>query len=238
MVEQKSTTVYISRVARYGGRDRRESMSIATRQSPREAEPRPPDSSRHRDAVSTRRRLLDAARLRFARDGYSSTKVRDVATDAGVNVALINRYFVSKEGLFEACLTGAAEELHRSEEAEVTIGQVIDTIITQVADSPSGEHSIKLMLLLRSSGDERTEQIRRSAIARSAERIAAAAGWRPDDPDGDALLLRAQVALSVGLGLVLLRSSSGLEPLGSANEGELCSPVRDLLTSVLTPSAH
>src|SRR5687768_16792368 len=58
-----------------------------------------------RDAARTRRRLLEAARRRFARDGYATSTVRDIADDAGVNVALISRYFTSKEGLFEACLT-------------------------------------------------------------------------------------------------------------------------------------
>ena len=69
--------------------------------------PRP----RRRDAASTRQLLLDAARRRFARDGYAATTVRDIADDAGVNVALISRYFDSKEGLFEACLAAAVDEL-------------------------------------------------------------------------------------------------------------------------------
>ncbi|GAA3163585.1 TetR family transcriptional regulator [Nonomuraea salmonea] len=68
---------------------------------------------RRRDAARTRQRLLDAALKRFAHDGYAATTVRDITDDAGVNVALVNRYFQSKEGLFEACLEAASEELRR-----------------------------------------------------------------------------------------------------------------------------
>src|SRR3954467_2700576 len=77
-----------------------------------DAPPRP--SSPPRDAGRTRQLLLDAARRRFAEDGYAATTVRDIAEDAGVNVALTSRYFTSKEGLFEACLSTAGEELRRS----------------------------------------------------------------------------------------------------------------------------
>ena len=37
---------------------------------------------RSRDAAGTRQLLLQAARIRFARDGYSATTVRDIANDA------------------------------------------------------------------------------------------------------------------------------------------------------------
>ncbi len=64
-----------------------------------------------RDAAATRRALVRAARRRFATDGYRATTVRQIAADAGVNVALINRYFESKEGLFEACMMRTSDEL-------------------------------------------------------------------------------------------------------------------------------
>src|SRR6266568_1912295 len=62
---------------------------------------------RRRDAVATRRALLESARGRFTRLGYDRTTLRDVAADAGVNIALIKRYFDSKEGLFKAALASA-----------------------------------------------------------------------------------------------------------------------------------
>jgi AcrR family transcriptional regulator len=193
---------------------------------------------RPRDASSTRQRLLEAARLRFARDGYSATTVRDLATDAGVNVALINRYFTSKMGLFEACVARAGEELGRTESGEVTVVQMLKTLISKVPGSETGERSLQLLLLLRSSGDERADEIRRDTLRSYSEGIARAAGWQDDDADGERIMLRAQIALAAALGIVVLRSSTGLEPLTSAGSEELSLPLDDLLTTVLLPSGN
>jgi AcrR family transcriptional regulator len=55
---------------------------------------------RKRDAVATRAAILEAATHRFATQGYERAGVREIAADAGVTAALVNRYFGSKEGLF------------------------------------------------------------------------------------------------------------------------------------------
>src|SRR2546421_8360402 len=67
---------------------------------PQSQEPLSQKVIRSRNAAETRAALLAAARIRFARDGYEATNLRDIAADVGVNVALISRYFGSKEGLF------------------------------------------------------------------------------------------------------------------------------------------
>ena len=64
----------------------------------------PAGGRRRRDAAATRQELLQAARSRFIRLGYDRTTLRDVAADVGVNLALIKRYFDSKEGLFKAAV--------------------------------------------------------------------------------------------------------------------------------------
>jgi AcrR family transcriptional regulator len=126
---------------------------------------------RRRDAARTRRLLLEAARRRFGEDGYAATTVRDIADDAGVNVALINRYFASKEGLFEACLTTAGEDLRRTT-GEVTLDQVAATIAGHIAGSGAPSMTGQLALLLRSSGDERADRIRIETLQASARRLA------------------------------------------------------------------
>ncbi len=52
-----------------------------------------------RNAQDTRARLLQGARRQFALKGFEATTVRSIATEAGVDAALIKRYFGSKEGL-------------------------------------------------------------------------------------------------------------------------------------------
>ncbi|GAA2016964.1 TetR family transcriptional regulator [Nakamurella flavida] len=147
------------------------------------ADPRPTEpeagTPRRRDAAGTRRLLLAAARRRFAADGYRSTTVRDISEEAGVNVALIARYFGSKEGLFEACLTGVADDLGNSVPPDTTLAQVPALLAARVGGSRGAPASTQLVLLLRTSGDERAEEIRRDILLTFARRLAGIAGWRP-----------------------------------------------------------
>lgn len=59
----------------------------------------------------TRRRLLELAIARFARDGYRRTSVSAVARDAGLSPAAVYAYFDGKEGLFEAAVDADAGAL-------------------------------------------------------------------------------------------------------------------------------
>ena len=59
-----------------------------------------PDSRAER----TRTAILAAARAQFTETGYDGTGLRAIAGRAGVNVALISRYFGSKDGLFLAAI--------------------------------------------------------------------------------------------------------------------------------------
>jgi AcrR family transcriptional regulator len=192
-----------------------------------------PPATRRRDAASTRQLLLDAARRRFALDGYAATTVRDIADEAGVNVALINRYFRSKEGLFKACLTGAVDELRQAVSTDVTLEQVPSAIARQLAGPHIGKHPSLLLLLLRSSGDERADQIRLGILRSSAESMAAIAGREPGGPEADELLLRAQIALAATLGMAVLRAGAAMEPLTSASEQDLAAPLQDLINGLL-----
>ena len=53
-----------------------------------------------RNAAETRMRLLQAARRLFSGANYVSVGIRDIGAEAGVNPALISRYFGSKRNLF------------------------------------------------------------------------------------------------------------------------------------------
>jgi len=194
-----------------------------------------PPGPRRRDAAGTRQLLLDAARRRFAGDGYTATTVRDIADDAGVNVALINRYFTSKEGLFGACLVGAVDDLGRAVTEDVRLDQVPHAIASQLAGPFTDKHPNQLLLLLRSSGDERAEQIRLDVMRSFAERLASAAGRRPGDPGSDRLMLNAQVTLAATFGIALLRASTTMEPLASAGEQDLVAPIQALIDALLGP---
>src|SRR5690349_2732866 len=53
---------------------------------------------------TTREAILAAARERFSGHGYDRVRMRDIAADAGVDVALVTYHFGSKDGLFAAAL--------------------------------------------------------------------------------------------------------------------------------------
>jgi AcrR family transcriptional regulator len=50
---------------------------------------------------STEEKIKAAARKLFTKNGFAATKTRDIAQEAGINLALLNYYFRSKEKLFE-----------------------------------------------------------------------------------------------------------------------------------------
>lgn len=75
-----------------------------------EADPgaRPPRGRRPSHAPSGREALLVAARRSFARKGFDGASLRDIAAQAGVDVALVARLFGSKEALWSAVIDGLA----------------------------------------------------------------------------------------------------------------------------------
>src|SRR3954451_6157975 len=59
---------------------------------------------RRHDAGASRAALLEAAGALFDERGYEAATVREIGERAGVDAALIARYFGSKEGLYLAAL--------------------------------------------------------------------------------------------------------------------------------------
>jgi AcrR family transcriptional regulator len=51
--------------------------------------------------LTTEEKIKEAARNVFTRKGFAATRTRDIAEEAGINLALLNYYFRSKEKLFE-----------------------------------------------------------------------------------------------------------------------------------------
>jgi AcrR family transcriptional regulator len=51
--------------------------------------------------ISTEEKIKSAARIVFRKKGFAATRTRDIAEEAGINLALLHYYFRSKEKLFE-----------------------------------------------------------------------------------------------------------------------------------------
>src|SRR6188768_2137617 len=50
--------------------------------------------------TTTEAKIKNAARVVFHKKGFAATRTRDIAEEAGINLALLNYYFRSKEKLF------------------------------------------------------------------------------------------------------------------------------------------
>lgn len=61
--------------------------------------------------ISAEERLKEAAIKVFTQKGYAATRTRDIAEEAGLNLALLNYYFRSKEKLFEIIMMEKLQQL-------------------------------------------------------------------------------------------------------------------------------
>ncbi len=52
------------------------------------------------EVLSTEQKIINAADKLFSQKGYAATKTREIAEEAGTNLALLNYYFGSKEKLY------------------------------------------------------------------------------------------------------------------------------------------
>ena len=61
----------------------------------------------------TRTRLIESARKVMAKDGYSQMRMADVASEAGLSLGALYRYFDNKEDLLAALVGELHEDLYR-----------------------------------------------------------------------------------------------------------------------------
>lgn len=189
---------------------------------------------RRRDAAATREALLTAARGRFVRLGYDRTTLRDVAADAGVNLALVKRYFGSKEGLFKAALETTPRFLGREGEAprgREALARLLGEQLAARAWPEFGEHPV--LMLLHGSGDAQVDQLRRETLARFTSQLLEALDLPPEQ--GGDLELRVQLLLALGVGVAVLRSGVGLEPLSGASAEALEPAIRAVIDALAPP---
>ena len=113
-------------------------MSDAATLAPDRTAPQsaPQNGPRRRDAAATRAAILEAAQAQFARLGYDRAALRDIAAEAGADVALIKRYFGGKEALFTEALKASihAEPLKLWNRA--TFGHDVALMMADIAGGP------------------------------------------------------------------------------------------------------
>jgi AcrR family transcriptional regulator len=159
----------------------------------------------HRDRAATRQRLLDAARRLFAEHGYDHVTVRMIAAAADANVALINRYFGSKTGLFSEVLAGepTVREVIEGDAAGLP-RRLAEHLVRQIH---AGAESPVLRALDRSVGSIELRPILRERIENAMVRPLSAHLTGPD------ITARALLATAVLMGSGPVRRLLGLDDL-------------------------
>ncbi len=159
---------------------------------------------------TTREEILAAARERFAKRGYDGTSLREIAERAGVDPALVRRFFGSKEGL---------------------LVEIIRYTLSLWEQAPARE---MLVAMLRSAcTNERAAKLLRDFFA---GQILARIAGAVSDKDAQ---LRASAVGSQIVGLAFYRYVLKVEPIASASPETLRTTfgptLQRYLTGPLTP---
>src|SRR4051812_47981763 len=126
----------------------------------------PLQPARSRNAAATRQAILASARRHFAREGFDNVGLREIAGEAGVDPALVSRYFGGKEALFKEAVRGEDQDLMRGIGRDDLAGHFADLLIEKEVDGcgSSDDKTERLLILLRSASSPKAAQIIREAI--------------------------------------------------------------------------
>jgi AcrR family transcriptional regulator len=166
---------------------------------------------RRNDAQASRRALLDAAGALFDERGYQGATLRDIGERAGVDAALIARYFGGKEGLYLAVLEDV-EPAPGSDDPAAVFARLLAK-----SDAEGVNNPICLAMVSPALNEGLREQIR-AVIARRlidplSLRLAGAGVDRPR--------LRAELLVAVAIGVTLSRAGGTLAALSEGSLEEL-----------------
>ncbi|TDW15846.1 TetR family transcriptional regulator [Kribbella kalugense] len=168
-----------------------------------------------RDREATRARLLECSRLRFARDGYDGTSVRDVAGDVGVDPALVFRYFGSKSSLFTEAMAGSSAPVVLPDgPVEELPAKLMHQLVFEDWSEYAGEHP--LIAMLRSAGHEDTKDRLRQQVCEGYLDVLSQLADGNEDKN-----LRTELFGAWLLGIGILRTAVGTPTLAKATEEDL-----------------
>ncbi len=148
------------------------------------------NAPRRRDAAATAERIRRAAQEAFHDKGYEGATIREIADRAGVNLALIKRYYGSKLGLFEKAVLPFLT-------LEAFLDKPADDLGERLADhyvrTEPMERFDPILVLLKSvsspdAGPLLVEAVERQAVMPLAEALGG------EDAEARAILIATQIA--------------------------------------------
>jgi AcrR family transcriptional regulator len=179
----------------------------------------------------TRDRILDNARVLFARNGIASTSIRAVAAAAGVDSALVHHYFGTKEKLFAAAVRVPIDPMDiigpLRETPVEELGHKIPSMLLPLWDSEVGAGFIATLRSILAGSEV---NLFRSFIS---DVIAVEVGARVDNPPGTGII-RIQFVASQLVGVLMARYILDLEPFKSLPAEQIVETIAPNLQRYLT----
>ncbi|KUM99714.1 TetR family transcriptional regulator [Streptomyces yokosukanensis] len=175
----------------------------------------PADSSgpnQARRSATTRAAILDAARERFAADGYERATIRAIARDAHIDPSMVMRYFGSKEGLFAAAVT---LDLRLPDLTRIPRDEVGRALVDHFLGLWEGNEDLTAVLRVgatNEAGAERMQRIFREQLLPATRQVC---------PDPEQVPARAALCAAQLLGLALTRYVLRLPPARELTYQEL-----------------
>lgn len=175
-------------------------------------------TGRRRGAPDTRDAILAVARRRFAIRGYDATSVRDIATAADVDPALVIHYFGTKEALFVAA-TGLPDGLSAllGNLAVLPLAEFAPALVRaylHLVDSDGSRNAILALVRSAVSNDKAAAMLREFLTTQLLPVI----GRLTPHPDAQ---LRASLVAALLIGIATQRHVIRLEPLAKATPDEI-----------------
>ncbi|WP_039797437.1 TetR/AcrR family transcriptional regulator [Nocardia araoensis] len=193
---------------------------------------RPARTGRRPGQSGAREAILAAARARFAEVGFDKTSVRAVATEAGVDPALVHHYFGTKQQLFAAVVelpVDPESTLRIIEAAPLDrLGETILRAVVGVWDSPAGPGVVAMVRSIL-SGSHDPSLARAFLLEVVLERVRRRIATPEDDGRTRISLVASQM-----IGVLVGRKIIGVEPLSSMPAADLVAAVGPTLQRYLT----
>jgi AcrR family transcriptional regulator len=171
-------------------------------------------SGRRPGDAQTKAAITAAARRQFAAAGYEATTVRGIATEAGVDPALVLYFFKTKDGLFAASVAwpfDPAAELPAvigGRRNRASVGERLVRLMLETWDEADGRNVVISQLRAAMSHETAGRQL--SAFLEAEILHPLTTALEVDQPELRASLVAAQL---IGLGIT--RHVLRLEPLAS-----------------------
>ncbi|MFF0607106.1 TetR family transcriptional regulator [Nocardia tengchongensis] len=183
-----------------------------------------------RRSDATRAAILEAARRRFAEDGYRKATIRAIAADAGIDPSMVMRYYGNKDGLFDAALDVdlALPDLGAADPDSV--GGLLAARFLELWEQPPTSE-ILLTLMRSALTDEAVAERTRRIFAQQLMPAVLRFGDPADAPH------RAGLIASQILGLALCRYVLRLPPVVALTQEEIVAEVGPTVQRYLTLGA-